>query len=82
MQDKFGGEGIIKDLDQEDDKFLYKGGFVNGLRHGEGEINYRNGNTYKGGFFKDVYHGFGESKNLEGSSYRGEWKKGKMNGIG
>ena len=50
MQDKFGGEGIIKDLDQEDDKFLYKGGFVNGLRHGEGEINYRNGNTYKGGF--------------------------------
>ena len=50
VQDKFGGEGIIKDLDQEDDKFLYKGGFVNGRRHGEGEINYRNGNTYKGGF--------------------------------
>ena len=72
VKDKMCGEGFEKYLDQEDDEFIYQGGFLNDLRHGFGEINYCNSDTYKGKMILGVPHGFGEIyKCRTGNVYRG-----------
>ena len=38
---------------------IYHGTFVNGIKEGEGEINFKNGNHFKGKFKNDLINGSG-----------------------
>lgn len=55
----------------------YKGDSVDGIPHGEGEMEMGNGNIYKGGFHMGQFHGHGSLKLKTGSCYFGEWRYGK-----
>lgn len=60
----------------------YLGGFVNGLRHGEGTMVYADGSKYQGSWVRDKRHGNGALVRPDGSSYAGEWLNDMMEGAG
>ena len=60
---------------------LYKGDFVNGLRHGFGK-DYRKNVRYEGEFVEDKKCGKGQIMFLSGDEYKGEFKDNKFNGYG
>lgn len=78
--DQFEGQGelVLKE------KWVYKGGFVRGVKEGEGVVEYLvSKNTYKGGFKNNKKNGFGEMKwKNHQQCYEGQWKDDKMEGEG
>ncbi len=60
----------------------YKGEFVEGLFHGQGNIVYYDGSSYVGEWKGGKQNGKGTYTFSDESSYVGEWKDGKRNGKG
>ena len=60
---------------------IYKGDFLNGLRHGVGK-DYRNNSKYEGDFRKDKKCGKGKIVFDSGDIYEGEFSDNKFNGYG
>ena len=60
---------------------IYKGDFLNGLRHGIGK-DYRNNSKYEGDFRKDKKCGKGKIVFDSGDIYEGEFNDNKFNGYG
>ena len=60
---------------------IYKGDFLNGLRHGTGK-DYRDNIKYEGDFRKDKKCGKGKILFESGDTYEGEFRDNKFNGYG
>ena len=60
---------------------IYKGDFLNGLRHGNGK-DYRDNIKYEGEFIKDKKCGKGKILFDSGDTYEGEFNENKFNGYG
>eukprot|EP00698_Gefionella_okellyi_P020644 TRINITY_DN6508_c0_g1_i3.p1 TRINITY_DN6508_c0_g1~~TRINITY_DN6508_c0_g1_i3.p1 ORF type:complete len:690 (+),score=76.49 TRINITY_DN6508_c0_g1_i3:86-2155(+) len=60
----------------------YKGHFEDNAFHGEGEIQFANGNTFTGQFFTNQFHGQGVFAWRDGRRYTGGWHYNLMHGIG
>ena len=60
---------------------IYRGDFLNGLRHGYGK-DYRNNSKYEGEFRKDKKCGKGKILFDSGDTYEGEFNDNKFNGYG
>lgn len=58
----------------------FQGGYVNGLREGEGTYYFQNGNVFKGNWKQDTINGPGELQIGEGETLIGNWKNNKKNG--
>ena len=65
------------------DGFLYRGNFLLGAMHGNGELFSNNGCfSYKGDFNNDALHGFGELLIEESMAYKGNFELNKPIGDG
>ena len=53
-----------------------------GMKHGQGVMNYPNGDQYEGEWANDLREGFGLQRFSKGDSYEGEWFRDKMHGKG
>jgi len=60
----------------------YAGNFVDGMRHGEGELTWENKCRYKGEWKDGSRHGPGKFYWTNGSGYEGFWECGKQTGKG
>ena len=63
-------------------RLLYRGHYENHRPHGEGYMEWRNGNKYTGEFTEGSYHGQGKIEYFDGSQYEGEWKNDRKEGNG
>ncbi|MCF0106000.1 MAG: hypothetical protein HUJ53_04510, partial [Holdemanella sp.] len=63
-------------------KYVYEGQLVNGMRHGYGRMEFRDGSIYEGKFEKDYFQGYGIYRFADGSIYDGFFKNGNMHGKG
>lgn len=59
----------------------YWGPLVNGMRHGEGRVEWSDGSTYKGGFVNGMLSGKGRLKSSNGEIVEGEFKEGLPSGT-
>ena len=59
---------------------VYKGTFLNSMKHGYGEYMYANGNRYIGGYYKDSMQGFGTFYFITGAKYEGGIYNGMYHG--
>lgn len=68
------------------DRLVYSGGFLDGERHGHGELSIYRANAsyerYKGGMAKGQMHGEGQYFYSNGAVYVGEFSKGVIHGRG
>jgi hypothetical protein len=60
----------------------YKGEYLDGKYHGQGAINYANGDKYVGGFKKGKFYGQGGFRFASGDKYTGEFRSGMYQGQG
>lgn len=61
---------------------IYKGGWKNGKRHGEGSQIWPDGARYEGFWRKNKAHGKGKFWHVDGDIFEGEWRDDKANGHG
>lgn len=61
---------------------MYNGEFKNGLKCGEGFLDYNNGETYIGQFLNDKPHGFGIFSSAIEGEYTGQFANGMREGTG
>lgn len=61
---------------------VYKGHFVNGLRHGHGELHYPSGQVYVGEFAEGFRDGRGTHTSPNHGTFTGSWEKGFVSGPG
>ena len=66
--------------DAEDDKYV--GEWKDGVRSGQGTMNYADGDKYEGEWANNKRNGQGTYYYTDGDRYEGEWKDGKRNGYG
>lgn len=59
----------------------YWGPLVNGLRHGEGRVEWSDGSTYTGGFVNGMLSGKGRLRHTTGGIVEGDFKEGLPSGI-
>jgi hypothetical protein len=59
----------------------YWGPLVNGLRHGEGRVEWSNGDTYTGGFVNGMLSGKGRLRSSNGEIVEGDFKEGLPSGT-
>lgn len=78
IQGKMNGNGVLK----FPQKYIYKGAFQNGKKHGGGKIIYENGDQYDGEWKYDKKEGYGIYIFSCGYEYLGNFKNDKMNGEG
>ena len=72
-----------KNSPPENDRDIYEGDLVNGIRHGRGTMIFKSGNIYKGDWQNGLMHGFGEFDfKTTGDHYTGEFANGKLSGCG
>lgn len=71
---------VIKKYIFEEGEYL--GDILNGLPHGHGVFNYKNGDKYIGDFKNGLFDGNGELTTIKGEQYQGEFKNGKKEGNG
>jgi hypothetical protein len=72
---------MINLLDYHDG--TYTGTLLYGFRHGQGTMNYSNGDIYTGHWYKDRREGYGELISKNGTTiYKGDWWEDKMHGTG
>ena len=65
----------------------YKGGFVQGKKHGTGVLSHANGDTYSGGWVADQREGYGiyvygPNSPWINDRYEGNWLANRMHGVG
>lgn len=73
------GKGATFDAD---DTRTYRGGWQNGLFHGEGELVLPDGTVHRGQFFQGLAHGPGTTTLPSGEVLSGGYVKGKVQGPG
>lgn len=61
---------------------LYQGQCQDDKAHGQGRIDYDDGDIYEGSFKNGVKHGQGTYTWISGSHYQGEWRDDERNGQG
>jgi len=61
---------------------IYKGQWLEGKRHGQGELYEPDGSAYKGYWKNDMKNGKGKYIWSDGRVYTGDWKDDKMHGKG
>lgn len=59
----------------------YWGPLVNGLRHGQGRVEWSDGSTYVGGFVDGLFSGKGLLRHATGEVVEGDFKEGRASGI-
>lgn len=64
------------------DGTIYRGQFVDGLKHGHGKILYSTGDVFEGKFVRGKKHGLGVSNFVTGDSYDGEFREDRRHGQG
>ena len=76
-------QGVKAPEADQDGTVSYSGDYHDGLRSGEGDAVYRNGDTYKGSWIHGKRDGYGEYcyKRL-GVVYKGDWRQGLRHGSG
>lgn len=80
-------EGELKNLEpngsgsETSEGYTYAGQFLNGKKHGNGKVEWKDGTWYEGGFANGKIEGLGKYHWLD-SEYDGQWKAGKMHGQG
>ena len=67
---------------QDDILNHFIGEFKDGLKHGNGTLVWKSGDTYVGLFSKDLRTGNGTYSFVNGDNYEGEWLNGEKNGFG
>ena len=62
----------------------YEGEWQNDEPHGEGKLEFPNGDSYEGSVCPpaSTFHGRGRYNWADGRSYEGDWKWGKIDGMG
>jgi hypothetical protein len=85
--DLYNGKGKLTVIDTNEYDMKgseYEGDFVDGKKHGNGIINYKNVENYTGQFANDLYNGHGEWSNSGQftNSYTGDFVDGKRQGNG
>jgi hypothetical protein len=65
----------------------YKGGFLQGKKHGTGVLSHANGDTYSGGWVADQREGYGiyiygPNSPWFNDRYEGNWLANRMHGVG
>eukprot|EP01126_Amoeba_proteus_P007552 TRINITY_DN12711_c0_g1_i2.p1 TRINITY_DN12711_c0_g1~~TRINITY_DN12711_c0_g1_i2.p1 ORF type:complete len:437 (-),score=83.77 TRINITY_DN12711_c0_g1_i2:487-1797(-) len=60
----------------------YEGEFLNNSRHGQGIMEFGDGQLYEGNFNNGLPEGYGRSITLSGDKYEGNWWKGARNEMG
>ena len=60
----------------------YQGGWVDGKRHGQGELVLRDGSIYQGDFRHGTKAGIGKQTYPSGNYYEGNWQNGVKHGHG
>ena len=78
IKDKLNGKGLKYILENN---YLYKGDFLNNMRHGFGK-DFRKSSKYEGQFSFDKKSGNGIIELNTGDVYEGEFKNNKINGYG
>ena len=63
-------------------KYIYEGGFINGVMEGDGIIKYSDGTYYEGQFRNDKYQGKGKIVFKNGGSYEGDFNNNLIHGKG
>lgn len=75
--------GTVKGADISfSDGTIYKGGYLNNMFHGYGEIKYTNGDVYSGDFKCGLKSGEGKYTWENGAYYSGDWDNDMINGSG
>lgn len=64
------------------DSGVYRGDYLDGLFHGQGELRWRNGDRYVGGFRRGLMFGQGRLEEANGGVYQGEFRDGMSEGRG
>lgn len=60
----------------------YSGPLQDGLRHGEGRLDWNNGARYEGGFARGLFEGRGRLSGADGTVYEGDFRGGLRAGQG
>ena len=60
----------------------YSGDYKNGLYHGKGRLEFKDGSVYEGQFEKNSMHGYGKIFFKDGSIYQGNFKNNLRDGTG
>ena len=61
---------------------LYSGNFKNGLFHGKGRLEFKDGSVYEGEFENNEMNGYGKIFFKDGSIYQGNFKNNLRHGTG
>ncbi|MCG6886369.1 MAG: peptidase C13 [Proteobacteria bacterium] len=64
------------------DSSIYRGEYLDGLFHGQGELSWSNGDMYRGEFRRGLMSGRGRFEEASGSVYEGEFRAGMSHGHG
>ena len=72
-----GGGGSRKRKDKPQEPIVYIGEFKKGLRHGEGQILFPDGQSYHGQWDNNKKHGHGTETSSCGDLYEGQWSLNK-----
>jgi hypothetical protein len=76
------GKLTYSDEAEDEDRAFYDGDFKAGVKHGQGRLEFRNGDVYEGDFIDGEYSGLGAWTASDGETYHGEYLKGNKNGRG
>lgn len=60
----------------------YVGEWLDGMRHGNGTLTYKNGSIYDGQWERGMKWGDGKMTYASGNYYEGQWANNKRNGQG
>lgn len=76
------GKLVYNDSDDDQDKKCYEGDFKAGVYHGQGRLEYVNGDVYDGDFVDGIYSGIGTWTGADGEVYNGSFMDGLKDGRG
>ena len=60
----------------------YQGEWLDGMRHGQGTLTYKNGSVYEGEWQRGMKWGYGKMTYASSNFYEGDWMNNKRNGQG
>lgn len=76
------GKLVYNDNDDDEEKKLYEGEFKAGVWHGQGRLEFVNGDVYDGDFVEGIYNGLGTLTSSDGQIYNGSFLNGDKDGRG
>ncbi len=76
------GAGDVAYTNPDGRRGIYNGQRQNGTPHGQGRVDYDNGNTFVGSFVAGKRSGRGTLISPDGARFEGEWRDDRPNGQG